>query len=222
MAMALAFALPALGRNRRDTTGYEFGPDEYPPLETIGWNNNHIALNVADLDASLDFYTNVLGMRHIFTYHASDTLKFAYIGYPSGGRNGTGYQTPTELSRFRTNMQGLIEFIYIAPDASTPPPEKPSPASLRSNSFSHMGLIVPDMQAARKRFKAAGVKIIKDIGVKLAPTGPVAESFGFGLLPPGTDDWKEAAMMALQMLGANEFMFIEDPDGNVIEVQPLL
>jgi lactoylglutathione lyase len=217
LTTVLALVLAALGQDGRR----ELGPDEYPPLATIGWNINHMALNVADLAASLHFYTEVLGMRHLFTYHGLATYKLAYVGYPSGGRNGTGYQTPAEMARDRANMQGLVELIWIAPNATAPSPRHPLASSRRANTLSHMGLVVPDLAAARERLLQAGAPIIKDVGERVDPFGPVAETFGLGLVPEGNEEWRRAAAAALDEAGARNFLFAEDPDGNVLEVRPL-
>lgn len=200
---------------------YDWGPDERPPPATLGFNINHFSLLVGDLDASVDFYTELLGMRRLFTYVGNDFFKIAYLGYPSGGRNGTGYQTPLELFRDKNNMQGLLEFVYLAPNVTDPPAERPVASSARTNSFSHLGLVVPDLDAARQRFKENDVTILADVGETPTPENvlPIVNAYGAGLLPEGSEDVIEELMTA--MLGSGQdTMIIQDPDGNIIEVQP--
>ena len=200
---------------------YDWGPDEYPPPATLGFNINHFSLLVGDLEASIAFYTDLLGMRRLFTYNGNEFFKVAYLGYPSGGRNGAGYQTPLELFREKNNKQGLLEFVYIAPNVTDPPAERPLASSAKTNSFSHLGLVVPDLDAARERFKENNVTILADVGETPEPENilPIVNAYGAGLLPEGSDDVIEDLMTA--MLGSGQAtMIIQDPDGNIIEVQP--
>jgi len=201
---------------------YVFGPDEYPPLPTVGFKFNHFSIIVGDLAASMHFYTTVLGMRELFTYHATDYFKLAYLGYPSGGHNGTGYQSPLEMLRDKNNMQGLVEFLYYAPNATDPSPKLPEASSKKTNTFSHMGLIVPDIKVARQRFLEYNVSIIADIGEVNPDPVKIHRAliaYGTGLLPEGSDKVVEEIMKSLGNSG-QEAMIIEDPDGNIIEVQP--
>lgn len=151
-------------------------------------------------------------------------FEVVYLGFPSGGRNGSGYQTPQEMFREKNNMQGLLEFVWIAPDATDPPREKPVASTAKSNTISHLGLIVPDMTVARKRIMNAGVKVLADVGSSGAErlNHPILEAYGFGLIPPLPNyaDLRREAIKALVASGGNTFLIIEDPDGNMVEVQP--
>jgi lactoylglutathione lyase len=201
---------------------YTWGPIEYPPAETIGFNLNHFSLLVGDMAASMHFYTQVLGMREMFTYHAQPYYKVAYLGHPSGGRNGTGYQTPLEMLRDKNNMQGLLELLYLAPNATDPPPARPLASSRRTSSFSHMGVVVPDLDAARRRLVEHNVTILADVDGKV-PDDPAKllaalNAYGAGLLPEGSEDIMQGLIEGLTRSG-QPAMMIEDPDGNIIEVQ---
>jgi len=215
------------GNSTNNTEVFAFGPDEYPPLETIGWNINHFSLFVNDLAASLEFYVNVLGMRRIFTYTPTPDFKLIYLGYPSGGRNGTGYQTPPEMLRDKNNMQGLIELLWIRP-AATDPPRATAPASSdTTNTFSHYGLVVPDMAVARQRLINSGVKVYKDVGADFDPaTGDPGypNAYGGGLLPAGSkkDAILQGIFAGFRGIGGLAYMIVEDPDGNIIEVTPFI
>ena len=174
-------------------------------METVGYNINHIGLNVANLTASLHFYVDLIGMRHIFTYHATPYFKIAYIGHIAGGYNGTGYQTPLELNRQKNNMKGLIEFVYIAPDATDPPPKSPLASTRKSNTFSHVGLVVPDIEATQKRLQEANVTILKTTGADPSSTGALPNAYGLGLLPPGSDRIAQTIIQGLAAAGGVSF-----------------
>lgn len=64
-----------------NVTGFTFGSDQPSDPATLGYTINHMALIVNNLTASMNFYGDVLGMRHIFTYAASDAYSFTYMGY---------------------------------------------------------------------------------------------------------------------------------------------
>ena len=144
-------------------------------------------------------------MRHIFTYHATPYFKIAYVGHIAGGYNGSGYQTPLELNRQKNNMKGLLEFVYIAPDATDPPPDIPLASTRKSNTFSHVGLVVPDIQATQKRLKDANVTILKEFGAVPSNTGPLPNAYGLGLLPPGSESVSETIIQGLAAAGGITF-----------------
>jgi lactoylglutathione lyase len=82
------------------------------------------------------------------------------------------------------------------------------------NSFSHFGLVVPDIQAAQSRMDAFGVTILKRVGAAVDQKGEVPLAFGM----PGPGPQTAAALAGLADIGFDGYMIIADPDGNVIEV----
>ena len=94
------------------------GTDGPAPLETRGYSINHFALISNDLNATRKFYGNILGMRHVFTYDASDRFSLMYMSYAHGGKNGTGFMSGCELYTEKANLDGLIEFIHVNGDVS--------------------------------------------------------------------------------------------------------
>lgn len=97
------------------------GTDGPADPATIGFTIGHLALLVNDLAATRHFYGDALGLRHIFTYNASEEYTIMYMGHAQGGRNSTGYQTGEEMFSEIYNMGGLIEFIefkvYLSPSS---------------------------------------------------------------------------------------------------------
>ena len=88
------------------------GDSSPQPPATVGYDLNHLAITVPNITETLDFYINALGFREIFTVPLTDKVSFTYLGYPQGGRNGTGYQTAQEMTREKNNVEGLLEVIY--------------------------------------------------------------------------------------------------------------
>ena len=87
-----------------------------------------------------------------------------------------------------------------------------------SNTFSHVGLIVPDIPAALKRFEALGVNILSRPGDSPAPGSAIYKAFGAGFLEAG--DPETDALIAVFTGITQEVIFVQDPDGNVIELHP--
>lgn len=129
---------------KRQSLGINFtlGDSSPQPPATVGYNLNHLAITVPDLNATMDFYVNALGFRHIFTVPLGDKHSVTYLGYPHGGRNGTGYQTAEEMSREKNNAEGMLELLYsevgACPCASLlfiPVTRSPFPPAHRRYSF---------------------------------------------------------------------------------------
>ena len=222
LSTCLAIVLPALfplpaqacgpQHDKRSTDGsspFTIGSDGPADPATIGYAMNHFSLIVNDLDATMHFYGKVLGMRHIFTYQASPAYIIAYMGYSHGGKNGTGYQTGQELYAERSNVEGLIEFLYLKDSDTLLPTTK------QVNTFSHVGLVVPDVKAAEARMQAHGVQILKPIGEDVKPESALAKAYGFG----SSLREARAAAKGIEAIGFKYFLLVADPDGNVVEIQ---
>ncbi|KAK5713117.1 hypothetical protein LTR15_011479 [Elasticomyces elasticus] len=202
------------------TSPFLLGDDPPAAPATLGYTINHFALNVNDLNSMVTFYRDVLGLRHIFTYTASLTYTVAYLGYSHGGKNGTGYQTGAELYAEMNNAEGLLELLYHnatnSVNGSSALPFLPS--TKIANTFSHIGLVVPDIEAAQRRMESQGVSIVKLTGEPIAWGSEGAKAFGLD-----EAHWaREAARAALQgitEIGFDSYMLIKDPDGNLVEVQ---
>jgi lactoylglutathione lyase len=191
------------------------GSDGPADAETLGWNLNHFSLIVRNLSSSMDFYGRVLGMRHIFTANLTPFYSVTYMGHAHGGANGTGFQTGEELLREKNNARGMIEFQYFADSLD----DGNVATTKRANTFSHIGLIVPDLAVAQERMEREGVTITKKIGLSAEGVQSIANAFGAGEFVTQSQEELDAVLKAQEMTGFNEFLIVEDPDGNLLEVQ---
>ena len=136
------------------------------------------------------------------------------MGYSHGGKNGTGYQTGEELLAEKTNIEGLIELISSKPKNEFPPTTK------RSNTFSHVGIVVPNTKKIEARMQEFGVKVLKPVGKMPVPGTAAGEllerAFGVSTY---TEEEQKVALDALALIGFEEFLIVTDPDGNVLEIQ---
>ncbi|KAL4807860.1 hypothetical protein BDV18DRAFT_159070 [Aspergillus unguis] len=190
------------------------GNDGPADTETEGFWINHTGLNVRNLTASMAFYGDVLGMRHILTIQYTAHFSLTYMGFSQGGKNGTGFQTGEELRRNKNNSGGLIKLLHFSESAA-----EVLPSTVRTATMSNLGLVVPDLDVAQKRFEDHGVNIVKRRGVDtLAGDSDVAVSFNIG--PESTCNETEVTELVkgLQQTDLKNIIFIEDPDGNLLEV----
>ncbi|KAH8895676.1 hypothetical protein GQ53DRAFT_853734 [Thozetella sp. PMI_491] len=191
------------------------GSDAPADSATTAHFSNHVALNVRNLNASIDFYSRVLGFRHLFTFQLTPHYSFTYLGHASGGKNGSGYQTNCEMIREKNNRQGLIELIFLdTPDARA----NLTSTTQTPNTFSHIGVVVPDLAVAVTRFQDIGAPILFKPGDALKFGDEVLKALGLGTLK---EDNPEAQLL-VQFLGltGQGLMYLEDPDGNMIEIYP--
>lgn len=194
------------------------GNDGPADMATLGFSLNHLSLNVRNLTASMDFYGKVLGMRHLFTAQLSKDYSVTYMGHAQGGKNGTGFQTGEELLREKNNAAGMIEFQYFAASKD----DDVTASTVRTNTFSHIGLIVPSLEEAQKRFEEMGVTVTKKIGLGAEGIKAVENAWGFGETAGVTDEQREELIEGQKLIGFSELIAIEDPDGNILEVQQLV
>lgn len=205
-----AMPVQACDHSRRDGGGaFQIGNDGPADPATLGYTLNHFSLLVNDMVATKQFYGEVLGMREIFTFHASSDYEIMYMGYSHGGKNGTGYQTGEELYAEKTNIEGLIEFLSLKNGP------KLVSSTKSANTFSHVGLVVPDVQQTEARMKQFGVKVLKAVGEEIAPDSEAATAYGFG----ANLQEARAAGAGIEAIGFAKFLLVTDPDGNLVEVQ---
>ena len=203
------------GNQNASAEPFELGNDPPADPATLGYTLNHFGLLVNNITASMHFYGEILGMRHIFTYRASSAYEIVYMGYSHGGRNGTGYQTGEELYTEKTNTDGLLELQYLTDCDGTSTSFRPSTQSV--NTFSHVGLVVPDVEKTQARMEALGGKILKHVGESLVQGSAAAQAFGF---PPAFPEAAAAAALkGIEAIGFKDFLIVVDPDGNMVEIQ---
>ena len=189
------------------------GSDEPSPPATKGYFINHLCLNVRNATESIEWYNIAFGLRLVFTLRPTEHTSISYMAHAAGGKNGTGYQTAEEMNRDKNNREGLLELVSL---------ELPSwnlkASSQIPNTFSHIGMVVPDIEATQKRLKKIGANIIKNFGEPVNVKGAVGNALGFGNLLELDQGEIDAFQKATTPANLG-LIFVADPDGNLIEVQ---
>ncbi|KAL4729696.1 hypothetical protein ACLX1H_004118 [Fusarium chlamydosporum] len=196
------------------------GSDEPADTATLGTFLNHMSINTRNLTASVKFYSEVLGFRKLFTLQISKTYSITYLAHAHGGRNGTGYQTVLEMNREKNNAQGLLEIVYV-----DIPINKSEFSAPHVNKFGHLGIVVPDTPTFQERLdRMPDVSVLKRYGEAFTELGTdLAVGPAVGLPSAMVEKLDEEEREAI-VRGFGEsvvpLIFITDPDGNFIEVQP--
>lgn len=206
---------PSQGDSSDPSNPFVIGTDGPQPSETLGYAFNHVGLVTTHLSEMKDFYVNVLGMRTLFDLNVTPEYSITYVGYAQGGRNGTGYQSGAEMLAEKNNLYGLIELVQFNVSDDTP-----LASTKRTNTFGHVGLIVPDVLKAQEYVESKGVPILKKVNVPLnQTTGAIANAYGMGEYAGAHLEAKKAFLKNQGLSGIEGFLLIADPDGNLVEVQ---
>ena len=120
------------------------------------------------------------------------------------------------MNRQKNNMAGLLELVhYDNPNANLVPSTKVT------NTFSHLGLIVPDINATQTRLEHYGADILKNLGEEPKMDGEIAFAYGIGDVAQRDPKGAEEIFNSLLKPGSKDFIFVADPDGNYVEVESL-
>ncbi|KAF2264021.1 hypothetical protein CC78DRAFT_580762 [Lojkania enalia] len=181
-------------------------------------NQQNQAVN--DVEVSHKWYSDVLGMRHVFTFDVTPDITIMYMAHAEAREDGT-FETGEELLKRKNRTKGLIELMVykeqILPYKSV---------LFGRNTFSHLGLIVLDLAAAQKHFEELGATLIKRLGeLDVSPESGsriFAEAFGWeNLDDPESQKALAEVRPAFEQIGIKDVILIADPDSNLIEVQAL-
>jgi catechol 2,3-dioxygenase-like lactoylglutathione lyase family enzyme len=124
----------------------------------------HTGITVRDLDRSLRFYRDLLGMETVFEQEKQGGYLEAIVGYPNAHARMAHLAFPGDSHRIE-----LFEYLEPTPigDAAEP----------RHVGITHVCLVVPDLPATYARLREAGV----DFYSEPVPIDTGANAGGFGL-----------------------------------------
>ncbi|EWC44723.1 hypothetical protein DRE_06501 [Drechslerella stenobrocha 248] len=193
--------------NRTDPPLSESGP-------TIGFKLYHLMLRVRDPVASINFYVNLMGMRTVFTMNTGPATIY-YLGYPLTSEDRT--DIPAWGDRIvcanLAHTPGLLELYHIHGSEKQPVGYYNTGNSPPHLGFGQVGFSVPDVPAALEHLKAAGVTVIKDLGVATRESFPLSK-------------WEEDRGVGLEEIHPDysrifkQIACVADPDGYLVELVP--
>ena len=133
-----------------------------PPAETQGFVFNQTMMRIKDPAASLDFYQQVLGMTLYQRVDFADmSFSLYFMGYPSNHEGEALPGDPAERSRFTFQQSALLELTHNWGTEDDAAFEGYHDGNAEPRGFGHIGITVPDVDAACQRFEQLGVEFVK-------------------------------------------------------------
>lgn len=126
---------------------------------TEGYVMQQTMLRVRDPKESLDFYTRVLGMTLLAKLEFAD-MRFSlyFVGYADPADVP---EDPVERCKWMMGLPGCIELTHNWGTESDPEFQGYHSGNTDPRGFGHIGITVPDVEAACKRFEELGVEFVK-------------------------------------------------------------
>ena len=151
---------------------------------------DHVVLRVRDVERSLAFYRDLLGMEELARFDESDDVVRSVVGYPDASLRTAHLRIP--------NSDLFMEVIeYVAPDGTPVDPQPANPGT------THLTFYVEDLRSVYDKLVAAGVR----------PAGRVTE------IPDGDrENGPLAGMPHLHRIVGGKSVYMTDPDGIRIEL----
>ena len=133
-----------------------------PSTETQGFVLNQTMLRIRDPRISLDFYQQVLGMTlYQRVDFAEMSFSLYFLGYPANHPDQALPTDPGERSRFTFQQSALLELTHNWGTESDDTFEGYHDGNADPRGFGHIGVTVPDVDAACERFEQLGVEFVK-------------------------------------------------------------
>jgi len=122
---------------------------------------NHCMLRVRDPDASLNFYTEVLGARLIEKFDFENMgFSLYFLGFDAG-LEGDIPDDRGERIKWLANQSGLLELTHNYGTESDSDFEGYHNGNSPPQGFGHICVSVPDVYAACERFEKLGIEFVK-------------------------------------------------------------
>ena len=132
------------------------------PAETEGFVLNQTMIRIKDPVRSLDFYQQVLGMA---LYQRVDFAEMAFslyfLGYPSNHPGQALPEDPVARSEFTFQQSALLELTHNWGTENDDSFVGYHDGNTDPRGFGHIGITVPDVDAACERFEQLGVEFVK-------------------------------------------------------------
>ncbi len=132
------------------------------PSETEGFVFNQTMIRIKDPVPSLYFYQQVLGMvLYQRVDFAEMSFSLYFLGYPSNHASQPIPSDPTERSQFTFQQSALLELTHNWGTEDDESFDGYHDGNADPRGFGHIGITVPDVDAACERFEELGVEFVK-------------------------------------------------------------
>ena len=133
---------------------------------TANYRLNHFMLRISDPKRTLHFYTELMGMRLVFSRDVGPMTVY-YLGYPQSPDHKAdpeAYAQHTSQHPILTSTLGLLEFCHYHTAEGKEQIKITTGSQGKELGFNHLGFTVPDVSAAVDRLRKEGVEVVKDVG----------------------------------------------------------
>ena len=114
----------------------------------------HFSFTVSDIQQSIAFYRNILGMELVHTQEQSNPYTQKLVGYPDAHLRIAMFKTPAGTCSPSSHVLELVE--YVAPEG-----EKIDTSTVNVGS-AHMAFVVDDIFATYEAWRQQGVRFKSD------------------------------------------------------------
>lgn len=109
----------------------------------------HFSFHVSDIDTSVAFYRDLLGMRLVHAQDQHNAYTSALVGYPGAHLKVAQLALPDRPAQPSTHDLELVQYLQPRGDRHSPERYRPGEA--------HLAFAVTDIDAAHTELRAAGV-----------------------------------------------------------------
>lgn len=132
------------------------------PAETEGFVLNQTMIRIKDPVRSLDFYQQVLGMAlYQRVDFAEMSFSLYFLGYLSNHSGQSLPEDPVARSEFTFQQSALLELTHNWGTENDDSFKGYHDGNTDPRGFGHIGITVPDVDAACERFEQLGVEFVK-------------------------------------------------------------
>jgi len=110
----------------------------------------HFSFTVSDLDASVEFYRDLLGLELVHTQEQRNAYTSALVGYPDAHLRVAQLAVPGQPRHLSTHDLELVQYLH--------PRGRRIAFEIRDPAAAHLALTVDDIHARYDRLTAAGVR----------------------------------------------------------------
>ena len=114
----------------------------------------HFSFTVSDIDQSINFYRDILGLELVHTQEQSNPYTRKLVGYPDAHLRIAMFRTPADTCSPSHHVLELVE--YVAPEGTT------LDASTCNVGSAHMAFVVDDIFATYEVWRQQGVRFKSD------------------------------------------------------------
>jgi catechol 2,3-dioxygenase-like lactoylglutathione lyase family enzyme len=114
----------------------------------------HFSFTVSDIDQSIAFYRDILGMELVHTQEGNNAYTRRLVGYPDAHIRVAMFKTPADTCSPSSHVLELVE--YVAPAGTA------IDTSTVNVGSAHMAFVVDDITATYETWRQQGVRFKSD------------------------------------------------------------